>query len=858
LNPGKQLWYCFGCGKGGDAVEFIKLIRGLGFRDAVEHLAGIVGVDLGGYTAGSSPPMPQPIPEQTIVPRPTPTEWEHILPVPADAPKPDFKHHKHGTPITTWAYEDVNGQLIGFIRRFDVGGKKLFFPLVWGKFRGKLGWRNKGFSKPLPLYGLESLKGNITKQIIIVEGEKTADAARLLFPKHLVMAWPGGTASAKNVDLAPLTGRSVLLISDNDMPGRRCMSSLADRLKLTAKTIKLILTDEKELPKGWDLADAQMTPAEAKDWVIDRLGRAAPPKPIVPPAVDLPVDPGPNSAQTDPFICLGYDHDTFFFFSIQALQLLSFSSSALTQSGHLLAIADLQWWETFFDPSPDKGNNQQLKGYKITAAANMLINRCRLAGIFNPDRTRGRGAWWERKKQRAVFHLGDHVVVNGESKTLLEMAKGEYLYEAAEPLPNRAKTPLSKHEANELAKLISMLHWEAEIHAIWLMGWIVTAVICGALEWRPHLWITASAGAGKSWVKDRIVSSILGPMALSVLSSTSEPGLRQTLKTDALPVIFDEAEQETESAKINMERILGLSRQASSESGGKLIKGSASGRAVSFSIRSAFLYMSIQVGTVLAADPSRITTINLKKNDTPEGKTHFREIIRPAAKKITGNDYPARFRARCIDLIPVVRENVKIFSETVADITGSQRTGDQLGTLAAGAYTLYSDSIVTQEHAVTWCGVHGLSAATHEEINDEEQLVNTIFAKILQVKTDKTTTEHNIAELINVAAMFPVDNNTLMYSTASDVLARNGIRVKPGETTFAIASHHPSLSAILKDTRWASGWRDALLRIDGAETSLKAVRFKGIVSRAVILPIAIAALRNQEKIKNGSEMLAYK
>ena len=44
VNSEKQIYHCFGCGKGGGAIGFIKEIENLPFRDAVEFLAGKAGM----------------------------------------------------------------------------------------------------------------------------------------------------------------------------------------------------------------------------------------------------------------------------------------------------------------------------------------------------------------------------------------------------------------------------------------------------------------------------------------------------------------------------------------------------------------------------------------------------------------------------------------------------------------------------------------------------------------------------------------------------------------------------------------------------------------------------------------------
>lgn len=54
VRPQVGLWHCFGCGEGGDVISFLQKIDGLGFTEAVEHLAGRVGVQLR-YEEGGAP-----------------------------------------------------------------------------------------------------------------------------------------------------------------------------------------------------------------------------------------------------------------------------------------------------------------------------------------------------------------------------------------------------------------------------------------------------------------------------------------------------------------------------------------------------------------------------------------------------------------------------------------------------------------------------------------------------------------------------------------------------------------------------------------------------------------------------------
>lgn len=53
ISEDKQVWHCFGCGKGGDAFAFLMEIEGLDFREALENLAQRTGVKIPEYTKGS-------------------------------------------------------------------------------------------------------------------------------------------------------------------------------------------------------------------------------------------------------------------------------------------------------------------------------------------------------------------------------------------------------------------------------------------------------------------------------------------------------------------------------------------------------------------------------------------------------------------------------------------------------------------------------------------------------------------------------------------------------------------------------------------------------------------------------------
>ncbi len=49
VSPQKQIFKCFGCGKGGDVITFMKEIERIDFRDAAKLLAKDANIDLEKY-----------------------------------------------------------------------------------------------------------------------------------------------------------------------------------------------------------------------------------------------------------------------------------------------------------------------------------------------------------------------------------------------------------------------------------------------------------------------------------------------------------------------------------------------------------------------------------------------------------------------------------------------------------------------------------------------------------------------------------------------------------------------------------------------------------------------------------------
>jgi len=59
VNPEKQIFYCFGCGEGGDVFSFLMKINNTGFSEALKLLAGKLGIAVSQYRPSESESSPK-------------------------------------------------------------------------------------------------------------------------------------------------------------------------------------------------------------------------------------------------------------------------------------------------------------------------------------------------------------------------------------------------------------------------------------------------------------------------------------------------------------------------------------------------------------------------------------------------------------------------------------------------------------------------------------------------------------------------------------------------------------------------------------------------------------------------------
>lgn len=183
-----------------------------------------------------------------------------------DAAKPfkveDVKIDPKASAIWYWLTPTKQGMFI--TQRFDNTDGKSVIPSY---FDGKKWIRGQAFG-PTPLYNLGIFSECKDYSVLIVEGEKAAEAAqKLLGDNYWVTTWCGGVGQVAKVSILPLECRTVYLWPDNDEPGKNAMHKMAQRLHKEAKAAEVhIVNIPADFPKKWDLADEI-----PEGWTIEKL-----------------------------------------------------------------------------------------------------------------------------------------------------------------------------------------------------------------------------------------------------------------------------------------------------------------------------------------------------------------------------------------------------------------------------------------------------------------------------------------------------------------------------------------------------------------------------------------------------------
>ena len=740
----------------GSCLDVYAESKGMSAEEAAKEIIGEGGVV----------PAEKPKTEKYKKPKP-------VIPIPPEAlrklngtTKSDYAKKKHGKPAGGWKYHTAEGEVCFCVVRYERPGKKEIIPYYYGedsKFH-----EGQALKAGRPLYQLhELIKSDLP--VLVVEGERCAD---IKVPGYILATWAGGSSAVSKTDWVPLAKRDVLIWPDADDAGIKAAAAIRNRLP-HAKILQI-----KDKPSGWDIADCT-DPAKF--------------------IAECPVFAEPGKDSGLPFICLGYDSEKYWFLNRRQRLPYTIERGHFTIS-KLGELAPLAWWAVNSMTS-DSGS------IKVACAQDYIIGESDKSGMFLVDSLRGAGVWLDNGKP--VINDGQRIIRMDGSSASFEQCGGDAHYIASEARFGDMKGAASTDdEGTLLGHLFKAQQFQTRAEAIAVLGWALIAPFGGLLKWRPHIWITGRKGTGKTFVLESIIRNLCGPFAHLGSGKDTEAGIRRTLNMDARPVILDEMEPKSRSARENVSKILDLARNSSGDGSGRTTMAAAGGSGtVHYLTRSCFCFASVNTPDEGAAIGSRIIKCELKPvQDEKEKHSRSSDIYTSVMLD------PGRFRRRIFRALPRILEDIEYLRKNLVGLIGDQRLVDLYAPVIVAAWSIQSTEQIDSKIGRDWTYkiLDEIMLKSEELVEDEDRVVEHLLASPIRLDDTHTRT---IAELLRYAS-----NQDPSFIYAAESLSRIGIKLTDYQNgdgnshqVIAIDAHSDHLQKVLSDTIYQHGY-DAQLR----------------------------------------------
>lgn len=517
--------------------------------------------------------------------------------------------------------------------------------------------------------------------------------------------------------------------------------------------------------------------------------------------------PGNDTAVTttpEEFIIpLGYRDQQYFYTSSDNQTVIALSGSGHTCGG-LQQLLPPDYWQQKY--------GTEKKGPDWNRAGGELMAACRAVGYFQEDKIRDMGCWLSGDGS-LIIHAGDRLIKEQQEYTLNGLQDG-YIYRLGARHEIHTQ-PLTLEECAKLVRACNAPKWRADGYGNLLAGGLGVLRLCGALRWRPMFWLTGASGTGKSTLMEQIIKPIAGEWAAYVQGQATEAGIRQQLRCSSRPVIFDEAETTNEKSGKRIGGVIELARQGSSISGGRILKGTPNGSALTFRVNSSFLLSSIRVNLTEEADLNRFCLLELDRPDP----TAWPAIA--AALGEVDEEYGDRLFARFVRSWGLLERIRAVFEEAIVSNGEDRRRASQYGIILAGYWLLISDTEPSLVEAAELSReLVQRQRLELEQESDEELAIDHLL------EYPHRTDEGNISlrKLTLLAQSNTAHNETLsMYGMAIH------------DEQLCIHTSHRMLADIYKNSRWTGMWDRALIRTPGATRCR--TRIGGKLARCIKIPL---------------------
>lgn len=390
-----------------------------------------------------------------------------------------------------------------------------------------------------------------------------------------------------------------------------------------------------------------------------------------------------NRGEFTDIILLGHvDHQQFYYLSTQSKTIVSLSAPQ-HDGKYLVSLCTEKYWMEKYGSRKDKNGNDFPDWVKIR---DTLLERQRDIGPFDLKNMRGLGVWEDDGRILVNHGSGVYSSQRGHSLSNIDPHLGtKNFYKNAPSDGINFDDELTDLECMDIIRAFQLLRFKNEYDYFYVTGFLAIANVFQALEWRPHLWISAKAGSGKSWTLKQISNLI--HYKLKVKDSSSA-GIKQRLECDAKMVIYDEAEP----SMPHIPSVIDFARQCSTKNNDEILRGTVDGHALSWEANACFLMGSITVPNFSKADDSRFFIVEMEDlvSQTPDEV----QMIEDAFERI--EKYGKRLLVRMVKNFDAFKSNIKTCRKMLRAKGIGAREADQLSVIMSGFIMLNTKGLATQ------------------------------------------------------------------------------------------------------------------------------------------------------------------
>lgn len=466
-------------------------------------------------------------------------------------------------------------------------------------------------------------------------------------------------------------------------------------------------------------------------------------------------------------------------------------------------------------------------------ARRALIDACAYRGIWGGhDRMRGVGTW-RGDDDELILHQGDRIFVSAAPHAPDDSPRierpgliGKHVYPAGPEQPRQAGAAgVPGAAAQELLDLFGRWNWRrGDIDARLLLGWVGCAILGGALDWRPHIWLTGPTGNGKSTLQDDVLRVVLDDAVIGDQDTTAA-AVRAQLGTGCLPIMLDEKDPGGNDSRL--QEMIRVIRVAAS--GGRASRSSAGHEQHQTRIASAALLASSLVPPLEPEDRNRLAILELLPL-APGGTV-------PAIDKRRLRQLGAELRLQLLLGWPQWRQRVTWWREAMQSRDHNGRGAAVYGTLLAAADMLTAqllpESLAAVEPLLDELSAEAISDQ-RGDVSDQQLCLDRLLQA--RIEWSKSSPRGSIGQLALDVVGDPGDDARHRALKEHGVMIER--RKNGGGAWLLVANRHSMLDEVVfRNTKWSGGvWRQSLERLEGAEVAGN--RRMGAVSpRCLALPI---------------------